>query len=114
MNSQMTSFLFTILLGFISACIGLILYRFGEAVIKYKGARFGGAVAIAGVSFYLMAEFYFRGLSVEDLVREEALEELQESIYEYDTCIAHEDGKEYMACRFQADAVRDAAKRLLP
>ena len=113
MNPQVTSFVFTILLGLISAGIGLILYRFGEAIIEYKGAVFGGAVAIAGVAFYLMADFYYRGVTVQSLVQDEEIQELQEAVFEYDTCIAHEEGEENLACKYQADVLRDVANRLL-
>jgi hypothetical protein len=105
--------LLAVLLGVVSTAIGMILYRYGEAFIKYKGARFGGAVAIAGVAFYFMSEFYFRNVAVVDKTQEQAIQELRLAVHEYDTCVAHEADNEVFGCKFQADSLRDTAKALL-
>jgi hypothetical protein len=114
-NQQTLSFALAVLLGAASCAIGFALYRYGSAYVKYKSARFGGAVAIAGVAFYLMAGFYFRQLESAERARENLLAALREALTEYDTCIAHEKqiSATEFACKRQADALRDAAKPLL-
>lgn len=113
MSNQLTSFLLAVLLGVVSCAIAFALYRYGQAYVKYKGARFGGAVAIAGVAFYLMSNFYFRQLGETERSRQDAMFNLRAAVTEYETCVAQEKGTREMACKYQADSLRDAANALL-
>lgn len=110
MNTQLTAFLLAVLLGVISSALGYSLFRFGSAYIKYRGARFGGAVAIAGMAFYLMSSFYFQQIKSEDRVREQVRQKVIEALTEYDTCVAHE--RSVASCRDQSAALRDSCRDL--
>lgn len=113
MSTQSTAFLLAVMLGVISSTIGFVLYRYGQAYIKYKGARFGGAVAVAGVAFYLMSGFYFRQMESANRAEEAARFKLRAAANEYDTCVAQERSSGLTSCKYQADALRDASYALL-
>lgn len=113
MTIQLTSFLLTVLLGIISTIIGMVLYKYGEAIIKYKGARFGGAVAIAGMAFYLMGGFYFQQVKFLNEQSLKNLDELKIVVHEYETCRAHEPDREALECKYQIDKLLDSVKEIL-
>jgi hypothetical protein len=111
MTPQVTAFLFAILLGAISSAIGFALYKYGSAYIKYKGARFGGAVAVAGVAFILMSQFYFKQIEMGDQGLESERLKVVEALKDYDTCLAQE--KEVSSCKHQSNVLRDACGGLM-
>lgn len=113
MKTELMVFLLTILLGGFSSALGFLLYKKGTAFIKYKEARFGGAVAIAGIAFLLMQNFYESQLERASEISQETLERISEAVIEYDTCIAHEQKAEGKACKYPADVLRDACQSLL-
>jgi hypothetical protein len=111
MRAQTTAFVLTVLLAIISAGLGFALYKFGSAQVQRKGTRVTGAVAIAGLAFFLMSEFYLRQLSSARVTEEVARVAVSDSLSEYDTCLAHE--REVAKCAHQAAALRDACEVLV-
>jgi len=110
MLMQFTAFGFAALLGLVSTALGFALYRYGSAHIRYQGARFGGAVAIAGGAFYLMSSFYFHQLEGASRLSFDARINLADAVTAYDSCLAREGRLE--ACRYQIKALHDACDSL--
>jgi hypothetical protein len=111
MRAQLAAFAVTVTLGVISAGLGYALYKFGSAQVKRQGTRVSGAVAIAGLAFLLMSEFYLRLLANSKEQQTPAYERAADMLTEYDTCLSHE--KEVARCAHQSSALRDACETLV-
>src|SRR5688500_3560432 len=111
MRAQLTAFALTVLLGVISAGLGYALYKFGSAQVKRRGTRVTGAVALAGLAFLLMSEFYLRLLANTKKQQDPAYQKAADMLTEYDTCVSHE--REVAKCVHQSSALRDACEVLV-